>query len=462
LNATANLVSRSRKEAIRITPVTSESLAGWLSRQGVRIGQWVRDNGFGGAANTFCLVPGRSGQIERVLAGIDAEGGPWAYSFLPTALPAGLYALDAELEMEQAGQAALGWALAGYVFDRYKKVDAKATKLVWPAKADRDRVRRTAEAVFLVRDLVNTPTEDLGPAELAARAQELGKQHGAKVTVTAGDALLRQNYPLIHAVGRASAQAPRLIDLRWQGSSKGARIALVGKGVVFDSGGLDIKPPAGMKMMKKDMGGSAHVLGLAHMIMDAQLPVRLRVLVPAVENAVSGNAFRPLDIIRSRKGLTVEIGNTDAEGRLILCDAITEAVAEPPDLLVDFATLTGAARIALGPDLPAFFCNDEGLAGRLEAAARVEQDPVWRLPLFRPYRKMLDSPIADLNNAPEGGLGGAITAALFLAEFVPAKTPWIHFDINAWNTVPRPGRPLGGEAGALRAMFRVIEEMAGA
>lgn len=465
----SSLIPRPLADTVRITPLTSEAFPGWLSRQSARVRGWIGSTGFSAAPNTYLLLPSSKGPMDRVLAGIEPEGGPWTFSFLAGALPAGSYVIDADLDARMASQAALGWSLAGYTFDRYKKTETKRAKLVWPARADRAMVKRTVEAICLVRNLVNTPAEDLGPAELAEAAKKIAQAHGAKISITSGDALLRKNYPLIHAVGRASAHEPCLIDLSWNGAPRETRkggsgrikqIALVGKGVVFDSGGLDVKPAAGMKLMKKDMGGGAHVLALAGMIMDAKLPVRLRVLVPAVENAIAGNAFRPLDILRSRKGLTVEIGNTDAEGRLVLCDAIADAVTDQPDLLVDFATLTGAARIALGPDLPAYFCNDDGIASQIEALAREEQDPIWRLPLFKPYRKLLESPIADLNNSPEGGLGGAITAALFLAEFVPPQVPWIHFDVNAWNNTGRPGRPVGGEAVALRATYRLIEEMA--
>jgi leucyl aminopeptidase len=306
---------------------------------------------------------------------------------------------------------------------------------------------------------VNTPAEDMGPAELAAAARSLARAHGARAAVITGDALLQRNYPTIHAVGRASARAPRLIDLRW--GAKGPRITLVGKGVCFDSGGLDLKPAAGMEIMKKDMGGAAHVLGLAGMIMAAKLPVRLRVLIPAVENSVSGNAFRPLDIIRTRKGLTVEVGNTDAEGRLVLCDALAEAMTEKPDLVVDCATLTGAARVALGPDLPAMFANDDATAEALLRHGLAEDDPLWRLPLHAGYRTMLDSKIADMNNVSSGSFAGAITAALFLEAFVDAAVPWVHLDLYAWNPRAKPGRPEGGAAMGLRALYALIAERAG-
>jgi leucyl aminopeptidase len=316
-------------------------------------------------------------------------------------------------------------------------------------------VRRLARAAFLARDLINTPTEDLGPAELAAEAVRVAEAGGACHRVVVGDQLLAENYPTIHAVGRASTRPPRLVDIVW-GEPTAPKLTLVGKGVCFDTGGLDLKPASGMRLMKKDMGGSAIMLGLAQAIMDAKLPVRLRVLLPLVENSVAGNAVRPMDIIRTRKGLTVEIGNTDAEGRLILCDALAEASTEKPALLVDMATLTGAARVALGPELAALFCNDDGVAQGMLEAARAEEDPMWRMPLWRPYRKMIDSKVADLNNVSEGPHAGAITAALYLQEFVEPGIPWAHFDVMAWNPQSRPGRPEGGEATALRALYAYI------
>jgi leucyl aminopeptidase len=319
-------------------------------------------------------------------------------------------------------------------------------------------VRRIAEATALARDLINTPASDMGPAELVQAVRDAGRAHDAKVNVIEGDALLRRNFPTIHAVGRASARAPRLADLRW--GARGPRVTLVGKGVCFDSGGLDLKSSSNMKLMKKDMGGAAQVLGLATMVMDAKLPVRLRVLIPAVENSVSGNAMRPLDVITTRKGLTVEVGNTDAEGRLILCDALAEADRDKPDLIVDCATLTGSARVALGTELPALFSSDDGLAARLLEIGLREQDPLWRLPLHGPYRSQLDSKIADLNNVSESSYGGAITAALFLQSFVSKDTPWMHIDMMGWNLRARPGRPVGGEVMGMRALYALIEELA--
>jgi leucyl aminopeptidase len=328
-------------------------------------------------------------------------------------------------------------------------------RLAWPEGAARERVRAAAEATYWVRDLINTPANDMGPAELAAAARGLARRFGARLGVVAGPAL-REGFPAVHAVGRASRRSPRLLDLRW--GRRGPQVVLVGKGVCFDSGGLDLKSAAGMKLMKKDMGGAAHVLGLARMIMAARLPLRLRVLIPAVENAVSGDALRPLDVIRTRRGLSVEVGNTDAEGRLILADALTAAGS--PDLLVDFATLTGAARIALGTELPALFCNDDELAARLAACADAEDDPLWRLPLHAPYARMLRSSVADLSNVADGPYAGALVAALFLERFVDPGTPWIHLDLMGWNLGGTPGRPEGGEAMGMRAVFRLIEALA--
>ena len=456
------LTARAGAAAVPITPLDPRGLKAWLKGRPKRDAAWVLATGFEAKAGTHCLLPGESGTIVRVLAGIDPEDELWSYAGLPASLPAGSakarYRIDASLGPAAATRAALGWALGTYAFGRYRKSERRFATLVWPKGADRGTVTRAAEASFLVRDLVNTPAGDMGPAELAAAARSLARTHKAKLSVTTGDALLKKNYPAIHAVGRASARAPRLIDLRWGG--RGPRVTLVGKGVCFDSGGLDLKSAGGMKLMKKDMGGAAHVLGLAGMIMAAGLRLRLRVLVPAVENSVSGDAFRPLDVLKTRQGMTVEVGNTDAEGRLVLCDALAEAAREKPGLVVDFATLTGAARVALGAELPAMFCNDDKTAEALLRHGTAQQDPVWRLPLHRPYRRQLDSKVADINNISSGAYGGAITAALFLQEFVGAKTPWVHLDIMAWNTAAKPGRPEGGEAMGLRAVYALIEDLA--
>ncbi|GIK97241.1 MAG: leucyl aminopeptidase [Alphaproteobacteria bacterium] len=455
-----HLVARGDAGTIAITPLAAQDLPSWLGRQPARVARWVKGTGFEAQPGRHLMLPSEDGRPGGVLLGVEERPDIWSWGGLPLALPQGRYRVAPEVAPERATRAALGWGLGGYQFTRYRKAKRKPAELVWPDAADRAAVERAVAATFLVRDLVNTPAEDLGPAELAAASMKLARAHGAKARVIVGDALLRRNYPTIHAVGRASSRPPRLIDLRW--GTRGPRITLVGKGVCFDSGGLDIKPASGMELMKKDMGGAAHVLALAQMIMQARLPVRLRVLVPAVENSVSGNAFRPLDVIRTRKGLTVEIGNTDAEGRLILCDALAEAATEKPDLIVDCATLTGSARVALGPELPAMFANDDATAEALLAHGVAEDDPVWRMPLHKGYRAMLDSKVADLNNVSSGSFAGAITAALFLQEFVAPGIPWVHLDLYAWNPQARPGRPAGGEAMALRALYALIAERAGA
>jgi len=447
---------RPSAETVSITPVSAADLKKLLNREPTKVAAWLESTGFTGAVGQVAMLPGENGRLARVFVGADAKDWLWALGDLPTRLPAGRYELDGTSDKRQATRAALGWALGSYAFTRYRKRERKAIDLVWPKAADRDLVEHTAEAIFLVRDLVNTPAADLGPAELADAAKALAKKHKAKFDVIVGEALLKKNFPMVYAVGKGSARAPRLIDFSW-GPAKAPRVTLVGKGVCFDSGGLDLKPSSGMKMMKKDMGGAAHALGLASMIMAAKLPVRLRVVIPAVENMVSGNSFRPLDVIPTRKGKTVEIGNTDAEGRLILADALTLADGDKPALMIDFATLTGAARVALGPDLPAMFTDDEKLAGDLAQHAAAEADPMWRLPMWPGYRSGLDSKVADLNNISDSGFAGAIYAALFLKEFVSDTKSWVHFDLYAWNARTRPGRPEGGEAMTLRALFALIE-----
>lgn len=443
-------------------------LAVWLESAPAAAAAWVRHLGFSGDAGTTALIPGPDGAIAQILAGVGDSVDVWSLAALPAALPAATpdgdvasYALEEggldALTADEATAVTIGWGLACYRYTRYRKPGKTPPRLVVPARAYRPAVDRTVSATALVRDLINTPAEDMGPADLAAEAQKLADAFGARICLTSGDALLAANYPAVHAVGRAAAKAPCLIDFNW-GNPAHPLVCLVGKGVTFDSGGLDIKGASGMLLMKKDMGGAAHVLGLARMVMMAGLPVRLRVLIPAVENAISGNAFRPMDVLPTRKGLTVEVGNTDAEGRLILCDALAEADSVKPDLILDFATLTGAARVALGTDLPALFSNDEALAADLLAAAEQTGDPLWRLPLWQPYAKQLDSKVADLNNAPGSAYGGAITAALFLERFVSKDMPWAHIDLMAWNPSARPGRPEGGEALGLRAAYALLEK----
>lgn len=456
-------------DARPIHVVAPAAFADWLADPPAGLeqaGAWLAAIGFEGKAGRHALVPDAGGALSAVVLVAEAgePGVIWDFAALAATLPTGRYALVPELASQPlpSGRAALGWALGGWRFDRYRKSEKpQPASLVWPAAADRDEVRRLAEAILLVRELVSVPAEDLGPDQLADAARVVAARHGAGLRVLRGEALLAEGYPMIHAVGRASARPPLLVDLSW-GRAEAPKLSLVGKGVVFDSGGLDLKTASGMALMKKDMGGAAHALALAGWVMDAGLDVRLRLLLPCVENAVSGNAFRPGDVLRSRKGISVEIGNTDAEGRLILADALAEADAEAPDLLLDFATLTGAARVALGPEVPPFFTDDDLLAETLGKAAARSADPLWRLPLHKPYRAMLDSPVADINNAGEGGFAGAITAALFLKEFVAQATSWVHLDVYAWNAKTRPGRPQGGEAMGLRALAEVLRARYGA
>jgi leucyl aminopeptidase len=449
------LIPRSRR-AIPIHVVTPASYQRWLGNQPQAVVKWLQSVGYKAKPGELRLIPGRNGELGSALISNAALHEPWGYASLPTTLPKQHPYAFAALADDDATAAALGWALGCYSFSRYRKRNDAFASLVWPQKADRRRVIALFEGITLCRNLINTPASDLGPAELTAAGALIAERHGAKSSVIVGEQLLKANYPMVHAVGRASSRAPRLFDLRW-GDPKHPKLTLVGKGVCFDSGGLDIKPAADMKLMKKDMGGAALVLGLAHTLMSLDLPVRLRVLVPAVENSVSGNAMRPLDVLPSRKGLTVEIGNTDAEGRLILADALTEASDESPDLLIDAATLTGAARVALGTALPALFCNDDTAADALLTAGKSAGDPLWRLPLHEPYRKSLDSKIANLNNISSDSYAGAITAALFLREFIGKKQPWLHIDTMGWNVEARPGRPYGGEALGLRALVDMLE-----
>ena len=450
-----SIFETSKAQAIPVVGLDPDGLADWRRGQDAAVEAWVEANRFTAEPGSLCLVPGADGGLVRVLFGIDDAGGFGGWGGLPSRLPEGVYRAETAADPEIA---ALGWALGSYRFDRYKAKDSKTLpRLAWPEGCDRGRVERLARAVFLVRDLINTPANAMGPDELAAAARKVAEEGGAEFSEIVGDALLDAGYPAVHAVGRGSPRTPRLIDIRW-GDPAAPRVTLVGKGVCFDTGGLDLKPVAAMKLMKKDMGGSAHVLGLASAIMAAGLPVRLRVLIPAVENSVSGEAMRPHDVLETRKGLTAEVANTDAEGRLVLADALTEAASENPALILDWATLTGAARVALGPDLPALFANDDRLADDMLRHGLAAGDPVWRLPLFKPYRRMIDGKVADLNNAPDSPFAGAITAALFLQEFVEEGVPWAHLDVMAWNTDSKPGRPEGGEAMGLRAAYAMLEE----
>jgi len=378
---------------------------------------------------------------------------------LPALLPEGLYRLDCDWSRERRLQASLGWGLASYRFERYKASGKPRPTLLLADDIEQD-ARALLEAQCLVRDLVNTPTEHMGPADLANAVEQQADLFDAEVGVVSGDELLTRNFPAIHAVGRASTRPPRLVELNW-GAEDAPLLALVGKGVCFDTGGLDLKTTAGMALMKKDMGGAAHALALARLVMEYRLPVRLQLLIPAVENSVAGNAYRPGDVISTRKGLSVEIGNTDAEGRVVLADALAYTCEQSPDLVIDFATLTGAARVALGADLPPLFSNRPDVAQGIQQAGDAVEDPLWTMPLYQPYRKQIESPLADLNNSSKSSYGGCITAALFLESFVQPDIPWVHIDTFAWNEANRPGRPMGGEALGLRAVFRYLQQRYG-
>jgi leucyl aminopeptidase len=415
--------------------------------------------GFEPKPGNYLALPGEVG-LSGILFGLenaDDAKDLFLPGRLPQQLPSGVYRFANE--PHDTRLAALAFAVGAYRFTRYHKSEGRNIKLDLPQSVDREDLERIVEAITLVRDLINTPANDMGPAELEDAARAVATHHGADIKAIVGDELLKENFPLIHAVGRAATRAPRLIDLCW-GDAEHPRVTLVGKGVCFDSGGLDIKPDASMLNMKKDMGGAATALALAHLVMSRKLKVRLRVLIPAVENSISGGAFRPRDVYKSRKGITVEIGNTDAEGRLILADALALADEDEPALIADFATLTGAARVALGPDVPPFFTDDDDLAEALMAHAVAENDPLWRLPLWRPYDEMLESKVADINNVGSGGQAGAITAALFMRRFVTAKS-WVHFDVFAWTPRGKPGRPEGGECQAARALYALLAQRYG-
>jgi leucyl aminopeptidase len=424
---------------------------------------WLEARGWAPKPGAVLLLPNESGGISGALLGVGGEDwamqAPLLPGALPGALPSGDYRFASELPDPEL--AALAWLAGSYRFGRYKaENDVKPKRLVLPEGVDRARVLALAEALFFGRDLINTPANDLGPAELEAAAREIGFEHGASVKVTEGSSLLSDNFPMIHAVGRASDRAPRLIDLHW-GAERAPKVTIVGKGICFDTGGLDIKPGSAMALMKKDMGGAASALTFAHLVMQANLPMRLRVLIPAADNAIAGNAFRPGDVLRSRNGMTVEIGNTDAEGRLVLADALSFADEEAPDYLVTIATLTGAARVALGPDLPPLYTNDEDLATELLASGRSVGDPLWRMPLWPPYDKLLKSGIADVNHIAEGSHAGSILAALFLKRFVTDAKRFAHLDIFGWVPREQPGRPQGGEPQAARALFAYFRKELG-
>jgi len=447
-----------KKKTIPVVFILKVDFTEWLKKQTSFIKSWLTTTQFRGDAGQVRLIPNQAGELAQVICILSDVKDFWAAGALPLSLPEGQYHF--ELSNENYLQFAIGWGLGAYQFTRYKKSTRLPAQLVLPKGVDQKQVNNIVESIYFVRTLINMPTEDMGPSELSAATAHLAKQYKATFKEIVGKDLLKQNFASIYTVGRASDDAPRLLDLRW-GLKKHPKVTLVGKGVCFDTGGLDIKTASGMQLMKKDMGGAAHVLGLARMIMEAKLPVCLRVLIPAVENSVSGNAYRPGDVITSHKGITIEVGNTDAEGRLVLADALSVAVSEKPDLLIDIATLTGAARVALGTELPAVFCNQDKVVEDLVVHANQLRDPIWRLPLFGLYRDSLNSLIADINNNGCDSYGGAITAGLFLKEFVPDEIPWLHFDLMAWNLRGRAGRPQGGEAMALRALFGYLVDRFG-
>jgi leucyl aminopeptidase len=451
-------------EAVDSRPLwllTEAELPGWLASQPATVAAWVQANGFQAERHRVLVLPNAEGGIGGVIAGLGSSTAPddlklWHAAGLPDRLPAAAYHLATPLQAEAATQLALGWLIGAYRINRYRAGPASArATLVAPAGADVEYALAAASATAFARDLINTPANELGPAELADAARDLAQACGARCTILVGEALRAHDYPLIHAVGAASPREPRLIDLRW-GDPKAPTVTLVGKGVCFDSGGLDIKPASAMLLMKKDMGGAACTLALAQMLMRLGAPIQLRVLIPAVENSVDGHSYRPGDVLRSRKGLTIEVGNTDAEGRLVLADALTEADGERPQLLIDLATLTGAARTALGPELPAAYSTDDALLSQLRVIGDQEADPVWPMPLWSGYDDELASKIADLSNVSASAFAGSIIGALFLKRFVTATPAWLHLDIYAWNAKERPGRPVGAEAQCVRGLYKLI------
>jgi leucyl aminopeptidase len=455
--------SKTRKSAIPLHVIDQSLFDGWLKEQTGQVTAWVRANGFKGARREVLVVPDESGQPAMALVGYGTASQRARRRFhlagAAEKLPQGVYEIVSGIDGEHLPTECFGWLMSSYRFDRYRRKSTPDTLLVAPKGVDAARLEIIAAAEGMIRDLINTPASDMGPSELETAAREVATGHGARISVIDGDELLKQNFPMIHTVGRAADQAtraPRLIDMRW--GKSGPTLTLVGKGVCFDTGGLNLKPGASMGLMKKDMGGAANVLGLARMVMALKIPVQLRVLIPAVENAVSGNAFRPGDVLTSRKGLTVEINNTDAEGRLVLADALALADEDNPDLVISMATLTGAARVAVGPDIAPFFTDDNATARALADAAERVQDPVWRMPFHDPYELKIEPAIADLDNAPSGGFAGAITAALFLRRFVQ-QSRYVHFDIYGWQPASAPARPKGGVGQGARAILDALPDL---
>lgn len=442
--------------ATPLIPLNEATLEAWKSGAGETRARWLESCDFKAKPGQLCPVPGEHGKIDLYLFGEEKDGFLYQLARLPSKLPPGSYRLECGWDESDRVQACLGWGLATYCFNRYKQGNGAERRELVLEDHLAGRVRALHEAQVLVRDLVNTPTEDMGPLELEDAVRHVAERFDAKCQVINGEDLLTGKFPAIHAVGRASTRAPRLIELGW-GKKDAPLLVLVGKGVCFDTGGLNIKSTSGMALMKKDMGGAAHALAVAQLVMQLELPVRLKLLIPAVENSIAGNAYRPGDVIATRKGLTIEIGNTDAEGRVILSDALTYASEMKPELIIDFATLTGAARIAMGTDLPPLFSNDASLSAGIQQAGDSCEDPLWTLPLWQPYVELIESKVADLNNSAKSSYGGCITAALFLQHFVSSNDSWAHIDTFAWNQSARPGRPEGGEALGLRAVFSYLE-----
>jgi leucyl aminopeptidase len=448
-------------ESVPLWLLYEDEIDAWRATQSPAAGRWIALQNFKGERHRVVLLPDAAGEIEAAIGGLGRRRGElslWHAAGFIERLPPRRFRLVQRFTAEEATQLCLGFAYGCYRFERYRAAKGDAASVDAPPNADVQFVVLAAESMRMARDWINTPAQDMGPVELAAAARRLAERHQAAFREWVGEELLAANFPAIHAVGRASSRAPRLVELRWTPSAAESypRLTLVGKGVCFDSGGLDIKPGSGMALMKKDMGGAAVAMALAHMLMSIKIRAELRVLVPAVENAVSGNAYRPGDVLTTRKGLTVEVGNTDAEGRLVLCDALALADAELPDLIVDFATLTGAARVALGPELPALFGNDERIVHDLARMAAAEHDPLWPMPLWAAYEDELASKIADLNNVASSSMAGAIFGALFLERFVSETTPWVHIDLYAWNSKDRPGRSIGAEAQGVRGLYRYL------
>ena len=452
-------VPAAEQPVVPLIPLHAKALSTWLSTQEARVKQWVCSSAFTANPETYCLIPAIDGQLQAVLVGMPDADDFWAFGDLPRRLPQGIYTIEAGtfLSSQQIFRASLAWGLGAYRFTEYGSGDSPTVQLLLSDAIDQGYLLDWVESIHRGRDWVNMPAGDMTPERLASTVESLAKDYSAKIQVIVGDKLLKANYPAIHAVGKGSAHAPRLVELNW-GDKSAPLLVLVGKGVCFDSGGLNIKSSGGMRLMKKDMSGAAHALALGRMIMAQQLPVQLKILIPAVENAVDGHSYRPGDVIKTRAGIHVEIDNTDAEGRMVMCDALAAGAEAEPDMMIDFSTLTGAARVALGPDLPALFCNDEEVAAAVLSSAQKARDPLWRLPLYKDYFQYLKSDVADCVNSSSTGFAGAITAALYLQQFVPDTLPWMHFDLGGWNGRNRPGRPKGAEIFALRAVYSFLQD----